>query len=633
MNHHEITDFDLHLLNEGRHFRSFEKLGAQVMERDGTQGVRFAVWAPHAREVSVIGDFNGWDPRATQLSPQWPLGTWTAFVPNLGTGARYKYSILPATGADRIDKSDPYAFYSEVPPQNASRVWNLQAYDWRDQDWMAARASRHRLDAPLAIYEVHLGSWMRMPEQGNRRLTYAEVAPLLADHVEAMGFTHVQLMPLMEHPDDESLGYLPTGVFAPTSRYGTPSDLMSLVNLLHLRGIGVILDWPVGRLPRDAHGLVLFDGESLYEAPQPAGVKPQSDAPARPNLKSRQVVNFLVSSALYWVELYHLDGLRITGLEDLLHPLPESADDKAVTAKEPQREDPDAVNFVRLLTDRLRAEWPSALLIAEDTTFRWDVTKPMVEGGLGFDLRLDSSWVRDFFHHYMKAEPEKRSQEHHWLMTSDRGGQAGNRVLPLSFRETGGARTSPLSQLPGDDWRRFANFRVLLGFLYTLPGKKSLFMGSELGSLHAWNPATNLDWHLRSNPRNNGLSRWVRDLNTQYRGLPALHAGDCRADGLAWVDLYDGKNCVICYLRKWGQDQVLVVCNFMPTPRHNYRVGVPIAGAWDEILNSDAPIYGGSGQGNLGGLETAPVPWHGHAQSLNLILPPLGMVAFRSLST
>lgn len=633
MDDHTLGDLDLHLLQEGRHYRSYEKLGAQVVQRDGATGVQFVVWAPHAREVSVIGDFNSWDPRATPLNPLASHGLWVGFVPHLGSGARYKYSILPAVGEQRIDKADPVAFYSEVPPQEASRVWHLEGYTWHDDDWMATRPGRHRPEAPIAIYEVHLESWMRVPEEGNRRLTYREIAPRLADHAAAMGFTHVQLLPLAEFPADASLGEQPTGLFAPSARYGTPFDLMALVDTLHQREIGVILDWSVAPLSPEAHGLVAFDGERLYEAPtpRPKGTELATPAgPFRPDLRNPKVVNHLVSSTLYWLARYHIDGVRVVGLDGLLFPPAAEPTASLVEAdQEPRREEPDAVNFLRLLNDRVHAEQPGALTIAGETRFHWDVTRPMIEGGLGFDLKWDSAWVADFFSHYMLLVPEARSGAHDKLAAAVQGASRERRVLPLSRLETGVRESSLLVQLPGDDWRKFSSLRVLLGLLYALPGKKDLFMGTELGSWFAWNPAGSLDWHLGDQPRNAGLGRWVRDLNTTYRALPPLHAGDAHPEGFAWVDLNDRVNSVVTFRRRWEGVDVLVLCNFTPTARQNYRVGIERGGRWEEILNSDAPLYGGSGQGNMGGVEAAPVPWHGQTLSLNLTVPPLGMIALR----
>ena len=455
--------------------------------------------------------------------------------------------------------------------------------------------------------------------------------PLLADHVQQMGFTHIQLMPLAEHPDDDSLGYEPTGFFAPSARYGTPQDLMSLVDQMHQRGIGVILEWAIGSFPLDAHGPVAFDGQPLYETADtpaidssiPAAIPPATPPSARFDLKNRQVQNFLLSSALFWLDRYHLDGIKVAGLEDLLYPEAVGKGRSSGPLETGDRhENPEAVSLLRILTDRLRIDHPGTLLIAEDNSYRRQVARPIAEGGLGFDLIDSSRLVSDFYRHYLCVEPGDRPAKHDSLTTVPDHLRGGRLILPFTYRETGGPKTSAISKLPGDDWKRFANMRLLLGFLYTLPAKKAIFMGAELGSRHPWNPASSLDWHLRGQPRNKGLTRWLRDLNTQYRGQPALHAGDCQADGFAWLDQRDDLNCVVCYVRRWRDDQILVVCNFKTKPLHNYRVGAPVSGDWEEILNSDAPIYGGSGQGNLGGLETSPVPWHGHAAIAQLDRAP-----------
>lgn len=641
---HTLSEFDLHLLSEGKHFRSFEKLGAHPLQHRGTAGVQFAVWAPHALDVSVIGDFNGWDPWANRLERLWPSNIWVGFVPHIGSGARYKYSIVPAGGTTRFDKADPYAVASEAPPGNASRVWDL-AYPWGDAEWMATRTGRHRLEAPIAIYEVHLGSWMRVPEQGNRRLTYRELAPKLTEYAGEAGFTHVQFLPIGEHSGDATWGYEPTGLLAPTARHGTPQDLMWLVDALHGRGIGVILDWSVSRLSGEAHGLIAFDGQPLYEVPQPPAPAPPAEEgpkaaerpapppspapppPLRVNLRSPQVANLLIAGALYWIHTYHADGLRVARIDDLLYPRPEPArgGNGPLARVEP---DPVAVAFLRQLTDRIHAEAPGVLVIADDTSYPSDVTRPTAEGGLGFDLKWDRRWTRDVVEQYMCLDPLHRKEAHAALTASVQGARGENRILPLDHEEVGGGRPSFLSRMPGDDWHKFANLRLLLGFQATLPGKKLLFMGTEFGQWSGWNHAASLDWHLLHDPRNAGLRRWVRDLNTQYRALPALHAGDCRPEGFAWVDLNDREQSVVSFVRRWGPDLVLVVCNFTPVPRHNYRVGVPRKGTWQEVLNGDAQLYGGSGHGNMGGLTAAPVPWHGQPYSLNVILPPLAVVAF-----
>jgi 1,4-alpha-glucan branching enzyme len=629
---HALSDFDLYLLSEGSHYRSFEKLGAHPDTLDGTAGTRFAVWAPRARAVSVIGDFNGWDPTASALGPRQPAGIWEGFVPGVGPGASYKYSIAPADGGPRLDKADPYAFAAEVPPGTASKVWDLSGYEWGDAEWLSHRAGRNRLDAPIAIYEVHLGSWMRVPEQGNRRLSYREIAPKLADYAHEMGFTHVELMPVTEHPFDGSWGYQPTGYFAPTARHGTPHDFMALVDALHQRGLGVILDWVPFHFPHDPHGLAAFDASHLYEHPDPRkGFNPKWDTYVF-NYESPEVVNFLISSALFWIETYHIDGLRVDAVEPMLFlDYGRRPGDWAPNAHG-GRENLEAVAFLRRFNEKVHAEHPGVLTIAEDSSARPKTTHPPGADGLGFDLKWDLGWVHDTVDAYLTQDPTRRKTLHHALTFRMHYAPNERYLLPLSHDEVVLGKGSFLAKMPGDEWQRFANLRLLLGYMFALPGKKLLFMGAEFGQRREWNHNASLDWHLLDAAHHAALKRWVRDLNTQYRAVPALHVGDCDPSGFSWVSGDDAENSVLSFLRQGTEhdEPVLVVCNFTPTPRHNYRVGVPRGGTWEEILNGDAPLYGGSGQGNMGGVTAAPVPWHGRSLSLNLVLPPLAMIALKS---
>jgi 1,4-alpha-glucan branching enzyme len=630
-----LSDFDLHLFAEGAHERIYEKLGAHPAEHDGAAGTRFAVWAPNARAVAVIGDFNGWDPGRDPLDLDGPSGVWEGFVPGAGVGARYKYAIAPRDGGDLILKADPYAFASEVPPGNASKVWDLSGYEWGDADWMASRVGRNALDAPIAVYEVHLGSWMRVPEQGNRWLSYREIAPRLADYTAEMGFTHVELMPVAEYPFDKSWGYQLTGYYAPTSRFGTPQDLMSLIDTLHRRGIGVILDWVPAHFPVDPHGLGNFDGSHLFESADPARGLNVKWNTYNFDFGRPQVLNFLISNALYWLGEYHADGLRVDAVESLLRLDFYRKPGEWVPNKFGGAENLEAVAFMQEFNRRVHAAFPGVLTIAEDATARPNVTRPPDGDGLGFDLKWDLGWVHDTLDQYMTLDPSRRKEAHGKLVFRMHYAFNESFILPLSHDEVSHAKGSLLGKMPGDDWRKFANLRLLLGYMYALPGKKLLFMGDELGQWREWDYNASLDWHLLDDPRHGALRRWVRDLNTQYRAEPALHQHDCRPEGFEWVDANDAGQSVLSFLRKGTpkDDPILVVCNFTPEVRRNYRVGAPAGGRWAEILNGDATLYGGSGQGNMGGLSAAPIGWHGRSHSLNLTLPPLAMVALKRAKT
>ncbi|MEO6811361.1 MAG: 1,4-alpha-glucan branching protein GlgB [Isosphaeraceae bacterium] len=627
-----LSDFDLHLLSEGTLDRIYEKLGAHVVRRDGEAGTHFAVWAPAAREVSVVGDFNGWNPDAARMERLGPSGAWAVFIPNIGQGATYKYSILPPDNDRRLEKSDPYAFAAEVSPRNASKVWDLAGHDWGDTDWMARRAGHNRLDAPIAIYEVHLGSWRRVPEQGNRPLSYREAAPLLADHAAEMGFTHVELMPVAEYPLDKSWGYQLTGYYAATSRFGTPQELMFLIDTLHQRGLGVIMDFVPAHFATDPHGLGLFDGTHIYEPADPLRMMIGKWGSYNFDYANLHVVNFLVGNALFWLDRYHIDALRVDGIEAILHLDFGKGEGEWRPNRFGGRENLEAIDFLRKLNDRVHTQFPGVITIAEDPTTHPKVTRPVAEGGLGFDLKWDLGWVHDTLDQVMTLPPPRRKDVHDKLTFRMEYAGKENYLLPLGHDEVVYGKGSLLGKMPGDDWQKFANLRLLLGYMYTIPGKKLLFMGGEFAQWREWNYNGSLDWHLLDDPRHAGLKRWVRDLNTQYRAESALHQGDCDlASGFAWVDADDVAQSVLCFLRKGraSEDVVLVVCNFTATPRKNYRVGVPRGGRWVEVLNGDAPLYGGSGQGNMGSVATAPIPWHGQSKSLNLVLPPLSIIALK----
>jgi 1,4-alpha-glucan branching enzyme len=622
-----LSDFDLHLLAEGTHYRSYEKLGAQVIERHGAIATSFAVWAPNAVEVSVVGDFNGWDPKAHPMRTRGHSGIWERVVPGLGPGARYKYAVVAADGT-RVDKADPYGFAADVRPQTASRVWDLSTYEWGDGDWMASRRGSNALSAPISIYEVHLGSWMRVPEEGDRWLSYRELAPKLADYVGGMGYTHVEILPIAEHPFDGSWGYQTTGYYAPTSRFGTPDDFMHFVDTLHRRGIGVILDWVPAHFPTDEHGLGLFDGTHLYEHADPRRGFHQDWDTYIFDYGRPQVANFLISNALFWLDRYHVDGLRVDAVASMLYLDYSREDGEWIPNEYGGRENLDAITFLRRTNERVHAEFPDALTIAEESTSWPMVSRPTTVGGLGFDLKWDMGWMHDALS-YMELDPLFRRYHHNRLTFRGVYAFSESFVLPLSHDEVVYGKGSLLGKMPGDPWQKFASLRLLLGWMHAQPGKKLLFMGGDFGQWREWNHDASLDWHLLHDPMHQGLQRWVRDLNTRYRGEAALHELDCHPSGFSWVDCCDAEQSIVSLMRKGKAPDrlVLIVCNFTPVPRHNYRVGVPRSGHWDEVLNSDAPLYGGSGQGNVGGVRTSPVAWHGQYQSLNLTLPPLAMLA------
>jgi 1,4-alpha-glucan branching enzyme len=624
-----LTEFDVHLWSEGTHFRAYEKLGAHVEKRVGAAGTRFAVWAPDAKSVSVVGDFNGWKAGANPLHTVGSSGIWEGFIPGVGQGALYKYAITSRHHDYRVDKADPYGFAAEIRPQTASKVWDLANYRWGDGEWMAVRGQVQALGAPMCVYEVHLGSWRRAPEEGNRWLTYRELADQLADYVHEMGYTHVELLPITEHPFDGSWGYQTVGYFAPTSRFGTPDDFRYFVDTLHRRGIGILLDWVPAHFPNDEHGLGYFDGAHLYEHADPEqGVHPDWNTFVF-NYSRKEVSNFLLSSALFWLDKYHIDGLRVDAVASMLYLDYSRKPGHWRPNRHGGRENLEAIDFLRRLNERVYGEFPDVITVAEESTAWPGVSRPTYAGGLGFGLKWDMGWMHDTLSYFQK-DPVHRKYHHNQLTFRMLYAFNENFVLPLSHDEVVHGKGSLLAKMPGDDWQKFANLRLLYGYMYTQPAKKLLFMGGEFGQWHEWDHDTSLDWHLLDYPLHKGLRRWVRDLNTTYRGEPALHVHDCDPLGFAWVDANDSEGGVLSFLRLGPEGVVLlVVCNFTPIPRVNYRVGVPRGGRWVEILNSDAPLYGGSGQGNIGGVDAAPVSCHGRPYLLNVTVPPLGMVVFK----
>ena len=621
---------DMHLFNEGTHYRAYRVFGSHLLTHEGHAGTHFAVWAPNAGSVSVMGDFNGWSRDTHPLRPTGSTGVWEGFVPGLGRGTVYKYAVRSRNGAYLVDKADPYAIHAEVPPNTGSVVWGLD-YAWSDAEWMTTRPGRHALTAPMSIYEVHLGSWMRRPEEGYRSLSYREIATRLADHCERLGFTHVELLPVTEHPFFGSWGYQTTGYFAPTSRYGTPQDFMFFVDHLHQRGIGVILDWVPSHFPTDGHGLSYFDGTHLYEHADPRQGFHQDWKSYVFNYGRHEVRSFLLSSALYWLDVYHLDGLRVDAVASMLYLDYSRKEGEWIPNQYGGRENLEAIHFLRQFNEAVYREHPGVQTFAEESTAWPMVSRPVYVGGLGFGLKWDMGWMHDTLK-YMSLDPVHRKYHHNQITFRMLYAFHENFVMPLSHDEVVHGKGSLLGKMPGGGWDQFANLRTLYGYMYGQAGKKLLFMGAEFGQRAEWNHDGSLDWGVLEHESHAGIVKWVSDLNRLYRAEPALHERDCDAEGFRWVDCNDAEKSLISFTRRGRStdDIVLVVCNFTPVPRENYRLGVPRGGYWKEVLNSDAAEYWGQGFGNMGGVEAAPVPSHGLPHTLVMTLPPLSVVFFKS---
>ncbi len=621
-----LGDDDLRAFGEGGHARLWQRLGAHpATSADGSAGTHFAVWAPNARSVSVVGDFNGWDGSRDALAPRGSSGIWEGFVEHVGVGALYKYEIRSRVKSYRVQKADPFAFAAEIPPNTASVVWD-HAYEWGDAEWMGHAKERNALAAPISVYEVHLGSWRRRPAEGWRSLSYRELAVELVDYVAEMEFTHVELMPVMEHPFFGSWGYQVTSYFAPSSRFGTPQDLMFLIDTLHQRGIGVILDWVPSHFPKDEHGLQFFDGTHLYEHEDPRqGHHPDWDSSIF-NYGRNEVRSFLLSSAMLWLDVFHADGLRVDAVASMLY-LDYSRDEGAwIPNVHGGRENLEAVSFLKRLNEEAYSALPHIQTIAEESTAWPGVSRPTFSGGLGFGMKWDMGWMHDTLE-YMKREPVHRQFHQHELTFRAMYAFAENYMLPLSHDEVAHGKGSILSRMPGDEWQQFANLRLLLGYMYAQPGKKLLFMGTEFGQRDEWHHDGQLEWDRMGDERQAGHQRWVRDLNHLYRESRPLHELDCSFDGFSWIDGGDTANSVISFLRRDSTGRVvLCVGNFTPVPRRDYRVGVPTGGVWYELLNSDAAVYGGSALGNGDDVVATDLPSHGRPHSLVLTLPPLGML-------
>jgi len=625
-----LTDDDLYLFNEGSHLRLYEKLGAHLMTIDKAQGTYFSVWAPNAEQVFVIGDFNGWDKSSHPLRPRGQSGIWQGFISSVEQGTNYKYHIVSRYKGYRVNKADPFAFYNEVPPRTGSIVWDLK-YTWGDQEWMDRRGRNNVLAAPIAIYEVHPGSWMRVPEEGARPLTYRELAPKLADYVKRLGFTHVEFLPVMEHPFYGSWGYQTIGYFAPTSRYGEPRDFMYLIDCLHQHDIGVILDWVPSHFPNDEHGLGFFDGTHLFEHADPRkGVHPDWNSLIF-NYGRDEVRSFLISGAFFWLEKYHVDGLRLDAVASMLYLDYSRKEGEWIPNQYGGRENLEAIAFLRRFNEEVYKAYPGVQTIAEESTAWPMVSRPTYVGGLGFGIKWDMGWMHDTLE-YMSKDPIHRKYHHNQLTFRMIYAFHENFVLPLSHDEVVHGKGSLLGKMPGDDWQKFANLRLLFSYMYAQPGKKLIFMGGEIGQWNEWYHEVSQDWHLLDYSLHSGVHRLVEDLNNLYKDEPSLHELDFHPDGFEWIDCSDAQSSVLSLIRKGSssEDILLAVCNFTPVPRFNYRVGVPRSGYWREILNSDSREYGGSGHGNLGGVEASPISFHGRPYSLNLTLPPLGALFFKN---
>lgn len=619
-----LTAEDFHLFNEGTHYRIYQKMGAHLMQADGGPGACFSVWAPNARWVSVIGSFNRWDPHAHTLRPRGNSGIWEGFIPEVAKGSLYKFHIASQHHGHVADKADPLGLWHEKPPRTASVVWDLE-YEWGDREWMQQRGGHNSLHAPISIYEVHLGSWMRVPEEHNRPLTYRELAPRLADYAQRMYFTHVEFLPVMEHPFYGSWGYQTTGYFAPTARYGTPQDFMYLVDYLHQHGIGVVLDWVPSHFPSDGHGLAYFDGTHLFEhADSRKGFHPDWKTHIF-NYGRNEVRSFLMSSAMFWLDKYHADGLRVDAVASMLYLDYSRKHGEWIPNKFGGRENLEAIDFLRQFNLQAYKEHPDIQTFAEESTAWPMVSRPVYVGGLGFGMKWDMGWMHDTLQ-YFSHDPIHRKFQHNQLTFRMIYSFHENFVLPLSHDEVVHGKGSLIGKMPGDEWQRFANLRLLFAYMYAQPGKKLLFMGGEFGQVREWAHDSSLEWHVLQYPVHSGVKNWVEQLNRLYRSEPALHQLDNDPAGFEWVDCNDAAASVVSLLRKGKSetDIVLAVCNFTPVPRMNYRVGVPKGGYWRELLNSDGKEYFGAGMGNAGGCQAEVQPRHGRPYSLALTLPPLG---------
>lgn len=626
--HHTLfTEFDIHLFRQGKHFKLYEKLGSHLIELEGQQGTYFAVWAPSAKSVSVKGNFNNWNRTAHPLMPRWDSsGIWEGFIPGIGKGELYKYNVVAQNGK-HLEKGDPFALFWEIPPNTASIVWDLN-YDWQDQAWLEQRKESAGLNKPYSVYEVHLGTWKKRKE-GLESLTYREMADEMVAYVQEMGFTHVEFMPVMEHPYFPSWGYQITGYFAPTSRFGTPQDFMYLMDKFHQAGIGVILDWVPSHFPSDAHGLADFDGTHLYEHADPKkGFHPDWKSYIF-NYDRHEVRSFLISNALFWLEKYHADGLRVDAVASMLYLDYSRKQGEWIPNKYGGNENLEAISFLREFNEMVYRDFPDAITIAEESTSWTGVSRPTYTGGLGFGQKWMMGWMHDTLN-YFKEDPVYRKFHHNQITFSIIYAFTENFMLPLSHDEVVHGKGSLIQRMPGDEWQKFANLRTLFGYMFMHPGTKLLFMGGEFGQTSEWNIERGLEWWLTQFNYHHGMQAWIKTLNNFYKNTPALYHKQFSPEGFEWIDLSDYQNSVISFLRKGeeGDAPVVVVCNLTPVLREEYKIGVPNAGKWKEVLNSDAKDFGGSGYHVNENLETVEEEWHGRAQSLTIKLPPLATVVF-----
>ncbi|MBI5195776.1 MAG: 1,4-alpha-glucan branching protein GlgB [Nitrospirae bacterium] len=625
-----LSDFDLYLIGEGTHYKSYEKLGAHIKKIKGKNGVHFSVWAPNAEAVSVIGDFNKWNKKRHLMRLSGNSGIWELFVPGLGEGEIYKFWVKSKFNNYAEEKADPYGFYFEVRPKSASIVADINKYKWSDHAWMTQRQKKNWLESPVSIYEVHLGSWVRIAEENNRSLTYRELAQNLIPYVKEMGYTHIELMPVMEHPLDESWGYQVIGYFAPTSRFGAPEDFMYFVDQCHLNNIGVILDWVPAHFPKDPHGLASFDGTCLYEHADPRKGEHRDWGTLIFNYGRNEVSNFLISNVLFWLEKYHIDGLRLDAVASMLYLDYSRQPDDWLPNIYGGNENLEAITFLKKFNEVVHQQHPGVLTIAEESTAWTMVSRPTYLGGLGFSLKWNMGWMHDTLVYFTK-DPVHRKYHHNNLTFSLLYAFTENFVLVLSHDEVVHGKCSMLDKMPGDFWQRFANLRLLYGLMYSHPGKKLLFMGGEIGQWVEWRFNESLEWQLLQYEPHLKLQRYVKDLNSIYKREPALYEIDFHHTGFEWIDFNDWEHSAVSFMRKAKNpdDFVVAALNFTPVPRGGYRIGVPKEGFYKEIINSDSGIYWGSNIGNSGGVHAEPIPWHGEPFSLNLTLPPLGMVILK----
>jgi 1,4-alpha-glucan branching enzyme len=623
-----LTEYDLYLLNEGRHWQSYSRLGAQLRAIDGVEGINFAVWAPNATGVSVVGDFNGWDGRRHPMRKHIPSGFWELFVPGLSAGNLYKYQIRHH--GETFEKADPYGFGAECPPRTASQVVDLSRHHWHDSAWMNRRRERHWLEEPLSFYEVHLGSWRRPGDDPNRWLSYRDLAHQLVEYVKMMGYTHIELLPVAEHPLSASWGYQVIGYYAATARYGSPQDFMYLVDLCHQNDIGVVLDWVPAHFPRDGHGLRRFDGTALYEHADPRQGEHLDWGTLIFNYGRHEVRNFLVSNALFWLEKYHIDGLRVDAVASMLYLDYSRKEGEWVPNAYGGRENLGAIATIKEFNEQVHLQHPGVLTIAEESTAWPGVSRPTYLGGLGFSLKWNMGWMNDT-RRYMHKEPIHRKYHHDELTFSLIYAFHENFVLPLSHDEVVHGKGSLLDQMPGDLWQRFANLRLMYSYMWTHPGKKLLFMGGDFGQWTEWNFDTSLEWHLLQWETHQGVQKCLADLNRLLRQEKSLHEVDFDWRGFEWIDCHNHEECVLSYIRraKNSDDYLVICCNFTPVPRLEYRVGVPEACWYSEIFNSDSSFYAGSNLGNGPGRQAEPIGHHGRGASMTVVLPPLATVVFK----